>query len=318
MSSLNGYLYEHLFKGMINAFAHCHAIYDKDGKMVDWIYLQVNPAFEKQTGLKNVIGKSVSVVLPNLYQAHPELFLRYEMVAKGGPHERFEYFNKSLGIWLDVSVYSVEPNTFTAVFENITERKRMSDELSLSYEEVLLAFGTSMEFRDQPTSEHTMRVTELAVKVARACGMSEQEIVDIRRGALLHDIGKMGIPDAILLKKGKFDEEEFKIMKRHPQLAYNILFPMQYLRSAIDIPYCHHERWDGSGYPRGLKGNDIPRAARLFAVVDVYDALMSVRPYHEPMPENLVIEYLRENAGKGFDPEMVNLFLEVLEKKGEP
>jgi len=316
-SLLNGYLYEHLFKGMLNAFAHCRAIYDKNGIMVDWIYVQVNPAFEKQTGLKDVVGKSVSVILPNLYAEHPELFLRYEMVAKGGPHERFEYFNTILDSWFDVSVYSVEPHTFTAVFENITERKKVAEELALAYEEVLLAFGASMEFRDHTTEEHTIRVSNMTVKVAEAYGMEGKELLDIRRGSLLHDLGKIGIPDAILLKTDSLTDEEWVIMKKHPLLARNMLLPIKYLRDAIDIPYCHHERWNGSGYPRGLKGEEIPLAARLFAVVDVYDALMSVRPYRDPMPENLVLEYLQVRSGIDFDPAMVELFLKVLENGHE-
>jgi len=277
----------------------------------------VNPAFEKQTDLKDVIGKTVSVVLPNLYAFHPEIFLRYELVAKGGPHERFEYFNKSLGYWFDVSVYSVELNTFTAVFENITERKKVAEELALAYEEVLLAFGSSLEFRDRQTEEHTIRVTNLSVKMAEAMGMEGEELTNIRRGALLHDIGKMGIPDSILLKKGLLTDEEYTIMKKHPQYALDILTPIKYLSNSTDIPYCHHEKWNGSGYPRGLKGEEIPLIARMFSVVDVYDALMSVRPYREPLPEHLVLEYLQERSSIDFDPAMVELFLKVLKNGRE-
>jgi len=312
MSFFDGYLYENLFKGMINGFAYCRAIYNSDGMMVDWIYVKVNPAFETQTGLKDVTGKSVSTVLPNLFITSPELFMRYELVAKGGPHQRFEHYITELGFWFDISVYSVEENTFTVAFENITRRKEIEAELTLANEEILMAFVSSLEFRDKMTEEHTMRVTELAVQMAEALGITGEDLVNVRRGALLHDIGKIGIPDVILLKKGRLTTEEYQIMKKHSQFAYDVLFPIKYLRPAIDIPYCHHEKWDGTGYPRGLKGEEIPLAARLFAVVDVYDALMSERPYRKPMPESLVIEHLQKRAGTNYDPAMVKIFLDIL------
>jgi HD-GYP domain-containing protein (c-di-GMP phosphodiesterase class II) len=134
----------------------------------------------------------------------------------------------------------------------------------------------------------------------------------VRRGALLHDIGKMGIPDAILLKPDKLTDEEWAIMRQHPTLAYDMLSPIAYLRPALDIPYCHHEKWEGAGYPRGLKGEQIPLAARLFAVVDVWDALRSDRPYRPGWPEDKVREHIRALAGTHFDPEAVELFFKVL------
>ncbi|MBI4316523.1 MAG: HD-GYP domain-containing protein, partial [Chloroflexi bacterium] len=130
-----------------------------------------------------------------------------------------------------------------------------------------------------------------------------------RRGALLHDIGKMGVPDSILLKPGPLTDEEWVIMRLHPQLAYDMLSPINYLRSALDIPYCHHEKWDGTGYPRGLKGEQIPLAARPFAVVDVWDALRSDRPYRAAWPEEKVIEHIKAGSGSHFDPQVVEAFL---------
>jgi HD-GYP domain-containing protein (c-di-GMP phosphodiesterase class II) len=142
-----------------------------------------------------------------------------------------------------------------------------------------------------------------------AMGMSKDEIVHARRGALLHDMGKLGVPDAILFKPDKLTNEEWALMNQHPQFTYNMLSPIAYLRPALDIPYCHHEKWDGTGYPRGLKGEQIPLAARIFAVVDVYDALTSDRPYRKAWEETEALEYIRTQSGHHFDPEVVEIFL---------
>jgi HD-GYP domain-containing protein (c-di-GMP phosphodiesterase class II) len=143
-------------------------------------------------------------------------------------------------------------------------------------------------------------------------GASEEEIENMYRGALLHDIGKISIPDSVLLKEGPLSEDEWKVMKTHPTTAYEVLSQVEYLRPSLDIPYCHHERWDGSGYPRGLKGEEIPLAARIFAVVDVYDALTSDRPYRKAWSKEKTVEYLLENSGKLFDPAVIEKFLEIL------
>ena len=157
--------------------------------------------------------------------------------------------------------------------------QRSNLELALAYDTTLEGWSSALDLRDKETEGHTRRVTEMSVDLARAMGVSDAELVHIRRGALLHDIGKMGIPDSVLLKPGPLTEEEWKIMRKHPVYANELLSPIAYLRPALDIPYCHHEKWDGTGYPRGLKGEQIPLAARIFAVVDVWDALRSDRPY---------------------------------------
>lgn len=172
-------------------------------------------------------------------------------------------------------------------------------------------WSRALDLRDKETEGHSQRVTELTLRLARSMGISEAELVHVRRGALLHDIGKMGIPDNILLKPDPLTEEEWEIMRLHPVLAYDMLSPIDYLRPALDIPYCHHEKWDGTGYPNGLKGEQILLAARIFAVVDVWDALRSERPYRPGWPENKVIEYIREQAGKHFDPTVVEVFLKM-------
>jgi HD-GYP domain-containing protein (c-di-GMP phosphodiesterase class II) len=170
----------------------------------------------------------------------------------------------------------------------------------------------ALDLRDKETEGHSKRVTELTVRLARAIGIDGDELTHLRRGALLHDVGKLGIPDAILLKPGKLTDEEWVIMRRHPQYACDMLAPIAYLRPALDIPRCHHEKWDGSGYPRGLKGEEIPLSARLFAVVDVWDALRSDRPYRSGWPSEQVIAYIQEGRGTHFDPQVVDLFLRVL------
>jgi HD-GYP domain-containing protein (c-di-GMP phosphodiesterase class II) len=186
-----------------------------------------------------------------------------------------------------------------------------NSELMMAYDETIEGWSRAMDLRDKETEGHTQRVTELTVRLANSMGFGIEEIVQVRRGALLHDIGKLGIPDEILLKPGPLTEEEWVIMKKHPQFAYDLIAPIVYLRPAIDIPYCHHEKWDGTGYPRGLKGEQIPRAARIFAVVDVWDALSSDRPYRKAWPKEKILEHIRSLSGTHFDPEAVELFLRV-------
>jgi HD-GYP domain-containing protein (c-di-GMP phosphodiesterase class II) len=152
----------------------------------------------------------------------------------------------------------------------------------------------------------------MTIRVANDMGFSAAELLQIRRGALLHDIGKMGVPDYILRKPGGLTDDEWVSMRKHPQFAYEMLLPITYLRSALDIPYCHHEKWDGSGYPRGLKGEAIPLVARIFALADVWDAITSDRPYRKAWPKEKALDYLREQSGKHFDPRLVDVFLKEI------
>jgi HD-GYP domain-containing protein (c-di-GMP phosphodiesterase class II) len=185
--------------------------------------------------------------------------------------------------------------------------------LEQSYDATLQGWVGALDLRDKETEGHSLRVTEMTVQLARQMGLNEDELVHIRRGALLHDIGKLGIPDSILLKPGKLTEEEWAIMKTHPGLAYQWLAPIAYLKPALDIPYCHHEKWDGSGYPRGLQGEQIPLAARIFAVIDVWDALSSDRPYRQRWPAEQVYAHLQASSGTHFDPVVVQAFLQMQE-----
>ncbi|HNZ02312.1 MAG TPA: HD domain-containing phosphohydrolase [Anaerolineaceae bacterium] len=186
-------------------------------------------------------------------------------------------------------------------------------ELTQGYDDMLLAWSRVLDMRDHVTDEHTHRAAVLTVTLARKMGVPESELGHIRRGALLHDIGKMGIPDAILQKPFMLTGEEQVVMQSHPVLAYRLLSQISYLSPAVDIPYCHHEKWDGTGYPRGLKGEEIPLAARIFAVVDVYDALTSDRPYRPAWSKEQATAYLQEQSGKHFYPEAVCAFLELIE-----
>lgn len=186
-------------------------------------------------------------------------------------------------------------------------------ELARAYDATLEGWSRALDLRDNETEGHTQRVTEMTVRLARLSGFDDEQLVHIRRGALLHDIGKMGISDAILLKPGPLTDHEWEIMRRHADYAQMLLAPIEYLTSALDIPYCHHEKWDGTGYPRGLKGETIPLVARLFAVVDVWDAMTSKRPYRDALPPDRVREHIRAHRGTHFDPQVVELFLKTIE-----
>ena len=190
--------------------------------------------------------------------------------------------------------------------------QRSNVELALAYDATIEGWSRAMDLRDKETEGHTRRVTELALQLARAMGVSDEKIIHLRRGALLHDIGKLGVSDTILLKPGKLSAEEWEVMRQHPQYAHDMLASIEYLKPALDIPYCHHEKWDGSGYPRGLKGEEIPLAARIFAVADVWDALLSNRPYRKAWRREKALEYIGGQSGKHFDPQVVRLFLKIV------
>ncbi len=192
------------------------------------------------------------------------------------------------------------------------EAQRSNRDLLQAYDATIEGWTRAIDLRDKETEGHTQRVVELVMRLCRKAGMNEELLTHVRRGALLHDIGKLGIPDAILLKPGPLTEEEWVIMRRHPQYAFEMLSAIEYLRPALDIPYCHHEKWDGTGYPRGLKGEQIPLAARIFAVVDVWDALTSDRPYRPAWSKERALAYLIEQKGRHFDPQAVDLFLKEL------
>ncbi len=198
------------------------------------------------------------------------------------------------------------------LFDNL---QKTNQELTQAYDITLEGWARALELRDRETEGHTRRVTELTMRLAKTMGVKDEELVNIYRGVLLHDIGKMGVPDHILKKTGPLTETEWSEMRLHPQYAFDLLSPINYLRPALDIPYSHHEHWDGSGYPRGLQGEQIPLAARIFSVVDIWDALHSDRPYRKAWPEHKVIEYIKTSAGTILDPIIVELFLKMIKEE---
>jgi len=194
------------------------------------------------------------------------------------------------------------------LFEDLQESHR---ELERAYQATLEGWVRALDLRDKETEGHTQRVTILTHRLARSMGVDSDAIVHITRGALLHDIGKMAIPDGILLKPGQLTDDERKLIQKHPVYAYEMLRPIDFLVPAIDIPYCHHEKWDGTGYPRGLRGEEIPFAARIFPVIDVWDALTSDRPYRKAMPHDEVRQRIKADSGKHFDPMVIEAFMDV-------
>jgi putative two-component system response regulator len=208
-------------------------------------------------------------------------------------------------------------NRYRQIVNQRKELEKLHEDLLVSYNKTIEGWSHALDLRDKETEGHTQRVTEMTLKMARAIGLGEEMIPHIWRGALLHDVGKLGIPDAILLKPGKLTQEEWLVMRQHPVYAYEWLSSIEYLGPALDIPYCHHEKWNGSGYPRGLCGEDIPIAARVFAIVDVWDAITSDRPYHKAMSFEEARDYIIANAGLHFDPAIVEVFLKLV-TRNEP
>ncbi|NJC96473.1 MAG: two-component system response regulator [Anaerolineales bacterium] len=225
------------------------------------------------------------------------------------PFDRYELRARLLGI--------TQLNRYHKLVE---ERRKLQDanaQLMAAYEATIEGWSHAMDLRDKETEGHSRRVADMTEKLAKLHGVDGEDLVQIRRGSLLHDMGKLGVPDYILHKPDKLTDDEWIIMRMHPQFAYDMLHRIEYLRPALDIPFCHHEKWDGSGYPRGLKGEEIPVAARIFAIVDVWDALTSDRPYRPAWKEEDALAYIKDQSGKHFDPQLVELFFRSRVEKQE-
>jgi HD-GYP domain-containing protein (c-di-GMP phosphodiesterase class II) len=238
------------------------------------------------------------------------------LIAKGEVQGVLEIFNRSSikpdSEWL--SFLEMLGGQAAIAIDNatlFTELQRSNTEITSAYDATIEGWSRALDLRDHDTEGHTRRVIEMTMQLAQQVNIPNSELVHIRRGAALHDIGKMGIPDRILHKPGPLTREEWDTMRRHPQYANDLLSSIEYLRPAKDIPCHHHERWDGSGYPNGLKGEEIPLAARLFAVVDVFDALISDRPYRSAWPKQAALDYIQEHGGKLFDPKITSVFLNL-------
>ena len=255
-----------------------------------------SPMFSRE-GFKVYFG--VPLIAKNSVQGVLEVFLRTDHK----PNSEWLDFLEALSGQAAIAIYNAK------LFKDLEES---NDNLVHAYDQTIEGWSLAMDLRDEETEGHTRRVTDLTLHLSRLMEIDEDHLLHIRRGALLHDIGKMGIPDHILLKPGKLTEDEWAIMRKHPTFAYEMLSRIEYLKPALDIPYAHHEKWDGSGYPRGLKGEEIPLAARIFAIVDVYDALTSDRPYRKAWSQEQALDYIREQSGSHFDPQVVQVFMHLI------
>ncbi len=314
---------EAFFRAVIEHAADGIAILDEQG-----FFRYLSPSVERLLGhpLEDVTNRS-----PFQYIHPDDLPLMHQAWEEGirqpGIIRQVNYrFRNAQGEWRYIEAVARnllhDPNVRGVVinFRDVTERleaqqklQQYAQALAEAYDRTLEGWAKALELRDELTEDHTRRVVEMSVTFARLLGLEEMQIAHIRRGAILHDIGKMAIPDAILHKHGPLTVEERRLMQRHPQFAYEMLFPIEFLRPALDIPYCHHERWDGKGYPRRLKGEAIPLAARLFSIVDVWDAVTSDRPYRRAWSRERALEYIRSQAGKMFDPALVEFFIQHLD-----
>ena len=230
-------------------------------------------------------------------------------------HDRRGKITGRVYISHDITAMKELENDLRGLNQKLEQRvEARTKELAEAYDTTLEGWARALELRDKETEGHSRRVTETTLKVARALDVPEEQLTHIRRGAILHDIGKMSIPDDILRKRGHLTGEERTIIQQHPVTAQQLLERIPFLNKAMDIPYCHHEKWDGSGYPRGLKGREIPLAARIFAVVDVWDAIQSERPYKESWSLVRAVAHLQEHAGQHFDPDIVDVFLRMVKE----
>jgi PAS domain S-box-containing protein/putative nucleotidyltransferase with HDIG domain len=268
---------------------------------------------QQQTTLQATSGNSEKHRVPNGFSFYYGL----PLAAKGHLLGVLEVLKKEPftpdGDWLEfLEALAAQATIAIDNSQLFTQLQRSNNELFLAYDTTIEGWSRALDLRDKETEGHSLRVTELTMQLAHAMGMSDAELAHVRRGALLHDIGKMGIPDAILLKPGPLSEEEWSIMRKHPIYAYELLSPVDFLRPSLDIPYCHHEKWDGSGYPRGLEKEQIPLSARLFAIVDVWDALTSDRPYRAAWTKERALAHIAEQVGIHFDPEVVKVFRQFI------
>jgi PAS domain S-box-containing protein len=262
-------------------------------------------------------GEDVIALLKNLREPVGAYFAA-PLVAKGKVKGVLEVFQAKAfspdSEWLEfIETLATQAAIAIDNAELFDHLQHTNDELRLAYDATIEGWSRALDQRDHETQDHSERVTALTMELARRMGIPRDQFDSIRKGVLLHDIGKMAIPDSILLKAGKLTDAEWEIMRNHPVYAYNLLSPIPYLRASLDIPYAHHEHWDGSGYPRGLAGRDIPLAARMFSVVDVWDALISDRPYRAAWSEDRVKEYILSLAGIQFDPKVVEIFMQMID-----
>lgn len=270
---------------------------------------------------EQVIGQGIEQVLPAELAELTIQYVRQTLVEGGVQVYRYALNIAGLERYFEARMTLSGPESVLVLARDISSQKQAEDalkkascDLEEAYDATLLGWSSALELREHETAGHSRRVVKMTLRLAKACQVPPEHLIHIQRGALLHDIGKMGIPDSILLKPGPLDEREWAVMRQHPQFAQRMLAGIPYLLPALDIPYCHHEKWDGSGYPRGLQGEQIPLSARLFAIVDVWDALRSDRPYRQAWGEEQVLEHIHSLNNTHFDPKAVEIFMQSLKK----
>jgi PAS domain S-box-containing protein len=297
-------------------------------RLSDGLYININQGFSNMTGYtrEETIGKS-SLEL-NIWANEADRATLVKGLQKNGEVNnleagfRFKDGTVKTGLMSARIIEIDHEQCILSITRDISERKLTEIELKKAHTQLEEAYSATLEgwvraleMREHETADHSRRVVKLTITMAKQLGITGEALLHTQRGALLHDIGKIGVPDSILLKPGPLNTEEWIIMRYHPVFARNLLQDISYLVPAMDIPYCHHERWDGSGYPRGISGEKIPLTARIFSVIDVYDALSSNRPYRPAWSEEDVKQYLIDQKGKQFDPQVVDEFLTFIERE---
>jgi len=301
---------EQRLKAFFQAFDDIQLVIDDQGRILD---------YKSGNGAHSRTSTSVKTSM-RFQDLFPEdVHIKYKNaiheLARGEKVALFEYHlpNNTDDTWYESRLVSIANDQTLMFIRNITRHKRMSNmELFHTYDKTIECWSRALHLRDKETEDHTNRVTVLAIRLARRLGLSDDDLINIKRGAILHDIGKLAIPDSILFKPGPLTDDEWTIMKRHPLIAVEILKPVSFLASELTIPRSHHEKWDGSGYPDNLPGNDIPLYARIFAFADVFDALTSARPYRSAWTKQETTKYILEQSSRHFDPSIVPVFLEMI------
>lgn len=282
-------------------------VMDNTGKILD--YKSGNGSLLNITVQKKTSIKFQDFVPADVWQKYVNAL---HELRSGSKMALFEYMLKVLKdeFWYESRLVQFADNQNIMFVRDITKYKESSkDEVTLAYDKTIEGWSRALYLRDQETEDHTRRVTDQALMLARRMGLTDADLVHIKRGSILHDIGKVAIPDDILFKPSSLTDKEWAVMRRHPLIAAEILKPIHYLASALPIPRSHHEKWDGSGYPDGLAGESIPLFARIFAFADVYDALTSDRPYRRAWSQADATAYIIEQSGKHFDPSITPLFI---------
>jgi len=301
---------EQRLNALFQAFDDILLVLDKQGRILDYRAgdgspLDIQPSQESSLSFDDFF--------PN--EVHQKYDNALKELLNGQKMAFFEYNfpNPKADAWFESRLVS-SANEQTIMFvRNITKHKHRSKiELTHAYDMTIESWSRALYLRDQETEDHTRRVTVTTLRLARRLGISESELTHIKRGSILHDIGKVAIPDHILFKPGPLTEDEWEIMRRHPLIAVDILKPISFMPMVLTIPRSHHEKWDGSGYPDGLSGVDIPLYARIFAFADVYDALTSARPYRPAWTKRETFKYILEQAGRHFDPSIVPVFIRMV------